>query len=476
VDEEGNKYLLLDAIIDHRRDKTAMHKADMWITSSNGNKHLRRTTQGWKLCVQWKDGSTSWETLANLKSSLPIQTAEYAMQKNIDSEPAFRWWVPHAINERKRIISAIKTRYLKRNQKFGIEIPRTVEEALLIDKETIPTYWADAIEKEMRNNRLAFQFLGPSEKAPPGYTFIKCHMNFEVKMDFTRKARFVAGGHMTDPSAIMTYSSVVSRDSVRIGFLLAALNNLELEAADIGNAYLQATTKEKIYAIAGPEFGELQGRTMIIVRALYGLKSSGAAWHEHFANTLYDMNFKPSYADPDVWIRAAVKPNGFKYYEYIFVYVDDLLILSHQPTAIVSVLKSIYRLKDDEVGAPKTYLRAQVKQMYLPQDKTVLQWGLSPKQYIENALKNVEGKLTEIGQKLHPRKYANVPMRNGYRPELDYSPLLSPETANFYQHLIGMLRWTVELGRIDIHLAVTLLSSYMYYESLLTSSTMPTVL
>ncbi len=266
---------------------------------------------------------------------------------------------------------------------------------------------------------------------------------------------------MADPPVIMTYSSVVSRDSVRIGFLLAALNDLELVAADIGNAYLQATTKKKIYAMAGPEFRELQGRTMIIVRALYGLKSSGAAWHEHFANTLYDMNFKPSYADPDVWIQPEVKPNGFTYYEYIFVYVDDLLILSHQSKTIIRVLKSIYRLKDDEVGVSKTYLGTQVRQMHLPQDKTVLQWGLSPKQSIENALKNVEGKLAEIGQKLQPRKYANLPMRQGYRPELDYSPLLSPETANFYQQLIGMLRWTVELGRIDIHLAVTLLSSYM---------------
>jgi hypothetical protein len=164
VDEEGNKYLLLDAIIDHRRDKTAMDKADMWITSYNGNKQLRRTTQGWKLCVQWKDGSTSWETLANLKSSHPIQTAEYAVQRKIDSEPAFRWWVPHVLNERKKVISAVKTRYLKRNQKFGIDIPRTVEEALRIDKETNATYWADAIEKEMRNNQVAFQFLEPGEK------------------------------------------------------------------------------------------------------------------------------------------------------------------------------------------------------------------------------------------------------------------------------------------------------------------------
>jgi hypothetical protein len=51
-------------------------------------------------------------------------------------------------------------------------------------------------------------------------------MNFEVKMDFTRKARFVAGGHMTDPPTEITYSSVVSRDSIRIGFLIAALNEL----------------------------------------------------------------------------------------------------------------------------------------------------------------------------------------------------------------------------------------------------------
>jgi hypothetical protein len=461
VDEEGHKYLLLDTIIDHRGHSTAMSVANMWITSHNGNKVLKRTTQGWQLCVQWRDGSTSWETLANLKSSHPLQLAEYAIQKGIDAEPAFCWWVPQAIHAKKRIVRAVKTRYLKRNQKFRINIPRTIEEALRIDKEMNTTYWADAIEKEMRNNRIAFQFLEPNEKVPPGYTFIRCHMNFKVKMDFTRKARFVAGGHMTDPLVIMTYSSVVSRDSVRIGFLLAALNDLDLVAADIGNAYLQASTKEKIYAIAGPEFGELQGKTMIIVRALYGLKSSGAAWHEHFANTLYDMKFKPSYADPDVWMRAATKPNGFLYYEYIFVYEDDLLILSHQTKSIVNVLKSISRLKEDEVGVPKMYLGAQVKQMHLPQDKTVLQWGLSPKQYIENALNNVEGKLLEIGQKLHPKNYASVPIRTGYRPELDYSPILSSETANFYQQLIGMLRWVVELGRMDIHLAVTLLSSYM---------------
>jgi hypothetical protein len=78
---------------------------------------------------------------------------------------------------------------------------------------------------------------------------------------------------MTDPPPFLTSSTVVSRDSVRIGFLLAALNNLDLVSIDIGNAYLQAKTKERVYTIAGPEFGELQGQKVIIVRALYGLKA-----------------------------------------------------------------------------------------------------------------------------------------------------------------------------------------------------------
>ena len=123
-------------------------------------------------------------------------------------------------------------------------------------------------------------------------------------MDFTRKARLVAGGHKTDPPAQLTYSSVVSRESVRIGFLIAAMYDLDPQAADIGNAYLNATTKEKYYIITGPEFGELErGKIALIVRALYGLKSSGAMWRAHFAATLRDMDFTSSLADPDVWMQ-----------------------------------------------------------------------------------------------------------------------------------------------------------------------------
>ncbi len=125
---------------------------------------------------------------------------------------------------------------------------------------------------------------------PPGYQKITCHMIFDVKMgeNFRRKARFVADGHKTKTPAAMTYSSVVSRDSVRIAV-----------AYDIQNAYLTADCREKCWNTAGPELGSEAGLPMIIKKALYGLKSSGAAFRAHLTETLDAMSYKPSYADPD---------------------------------------------------------------------------------------------------------------------------------------------------------------------------------
>jgi len=93
-------------------------------------------------------------------------------------------------------------------------------------------------------------------------------MIFDIKMDFTRKAWFVAGGHTTETPASTTYSSVVLRDSVRIAFMFAALNGLDILAADVGNAYLNADCCEKIWTIAGPEFGSKAGTVKIIEKAL----------------------------------------------------------------------------------------------------------------------------------------------------------------------------------------------------------------
>ena len=147
----------------------------------------------------------------------------------------------------------------------------------------------------MQGVGVAFKILESGEIVPVGYTKIHCHVIFDVKPDFTRKARLVAGGHMTDPPASITYASVVGRDSVRIAFLLAALNGLDIMVANIGNAYLHAPPRERVYIICGQEFGEEHvGKRALIIRALYGLKSSGAAWRSHLADVIRDeLNFTP---------------------------------------------------------------------------------------------------------------------------------------------------------------------------------------
>ena len=93
----------------------------------------------------------------------------------------------------------------------------------------------------------------------------------------------------------------MSRDSVCIAFTLAELNNLDVLVADDQNAYLNAPTKEKTYTTAGQEFGgDKTGRLVLIVCALYWLKTSGTKWQDHMANTLHDIGFVRSLADPDV--------------------------------------------------------------------------------------------------------------------------------------------------------------------------------
>ena len=185
-------------------------------------------------------------------------------------------------------------------------------------------------------------------------------------MDFTRKARYVAGGHRTDPPKALTYSSVVSRESVRIAMLVAGLNDLDIRLADIGNAYLTAPTTEKCYVVAGDEFGpDLKGRTLKIVLALYGLKSAGAAFRAHLASILRTfMQFRPCQADPDVWMRRAQKADGTPYYmyEYVLVYVDDVMIISGDPDAVVQSLKDHFLLKivSDPADKPERYLGAMI--------------------------------------------------------------------------------------------------------------------
>ncbi len=87
---------------------------------------------------------------------------------------------------------------------------------------------------------------------------------------------------------------------------------MKILAGDVGNAYLNTFTNEKVYCICGPEFGpELQGRKAIIRKGLYGLTSSGAQWHAHFATMLYSMGFVPTRFDPNIWIKRREDQRGY---------------------------------------------------------------------------------------------------------------------------------------------------------------------
>ena len=134
---------------------------------------------------------------------------------------------------------------------------------------------------------------------------------------------------------------------------LSQLNDLEIWGADDGNAYLEAYTDEKLCIIAGPEFKELQGHLLIMIKALYGTHSGGARWHDRLFDILQELNFKPSKADPDVWMRP--EPGG-TCYEYIAVYVDDLAIAAKDPQAFCNELKKKYNLKLKGVGPLEYHL------------------------------------------------------------------------------------------------------------------------
>jgi Reverse transcriptase (RNA-dependent DNA polymerase) len=128
----------------------------------------------------------------------------------------------------------------------------------------------------------------------------------------------VAGGHLTPEPVESIYSGVVSLRALRLIIFIAELNKLQLWGADVRSAYLESTTKEKVYFIAGGEFGQLEANTLIVEKALYGLQSSGLRWHEKFADILRDIGFQQCRAESDIWMRK--KENV---YEYITVYVDD---------------------------------------------------------------------------------------------------------------------------------------------------------
>ncbi|KAL7475810.1 LOW QUALITY PROTEIN: hypothetical protein ACHAW6_001710, partial [Cyclotella cf. meneghiniana] len=327
-DPDENQYVMLDAIVDFRKDPDVA--ISQTIRSRSLIKVVSHSTCHWELCCEWKDGTTSWQKFSDLKELHPLQVAEFALAAGIANEPAFNWWVSWILKKRDRIISLVKrrsARYHKRTHKFGIELPKTVEEAYKIDKATGTTLWRDAIELEMKNVCVAFDVLPYGVMPPSDHEYIKCHMIFDVKMeDFCSKAQLIAGGHKAKAPATLTYARVMSRETVHIALLVAALSDVETWAADVLNAYITVPCHDKIWTTLGKEFGNGCSQKAIIVQALYGMKSSSAAFWVHLAGCLCKMGYRSCPTDSDLWLKKQTDPKGNRYYAYILCYVDDLLV------------------------------------------------------------------------------------------------------------------------------------------------------
>jgi hypothetical protein len=429
-DLDKDDFFRIEGIAGHRRDKLA------------GRGHL--------VLVQWADGTSTWNDLGTTFQDDPITVSLYAQKNGLLDTVGWKDCKRY-VRSPKKLARMINQTRLKANRtkpvyKYGFQVPRNHAEAVKIDEKYGNSKWIDAEQLEIKQlmEYKSFEDLGVGARIPEGHTKIPVHFVYDVKHDGRHKARLVAGGHRTSTPVDSVYSGVVSLMGIRMVTFLAELNDLELWGTDIGNAYLESYTKEKVVFVAGPEFGDLEGHLLVIIKALYGLRSSGARWHDRLFDALSEMGFTPSKADPDIWMRARGD-----HYEYVAVYVDDLLIASKNPHDITEWLekRNLFKLKG--TGPISFHLGCD---FFRDETGTLC---LGPKSYIDRMAMQYEAM---FGKK--PKAAYTSPLSGNDHPEVDMSPLLDEEGITQYQSLLGVLQWMITLGRFDICTAVMTMSGF----------------
>lgn len=234
-------------------------------------------------------------------------------------------------------------------------------------------------------------------------------------------------------------------------------------ARNILNVCLQAPTLEKHCIVCGLEFGaENMGKQARIVLALHGGKMSGS---RDFRNSLRlcanHLGFMSCKADLDVWMREATKSYGAKHWENVLLaYVNDAIVVSERAEHVLQEeVGKCFELKEASIGLLDIYLGGKVSKVKL--ENRVSASSFSASQYVQAAVNNVEAYLTDRNLKLLPPCCANTPLSMHYsRPEVDIIDELEPADAAHCQSLIRILRWMVELGRINITCEVSMMSSH----------------
>jgi len=415
---------------------------------------LKKSDTKWKgsahnILIKWENGEITLEPLAIIGADNPVACAIYAREHNLLDTPGWRRFKRLANRQKKlfRMANQAKLRSFRLAPKFKyrFEISRDFAHALELDRRNGNTFWADATALKMYQLFEYVTFIDCGKgTAPAGHKKIRVHLLYDVKHDGRHKARLVADGHLTDVPVNRVYSGIVSLSGTRLVLFVAELNGLTIWATGIGNAYLEAKTKEKLFIVAGPEFGNLTGHTLVINMALYGLCTSGLRWHERFSDCLRAEGFFLCKAEPDVWMRDLGN-----HYEYVVVYVDDLAFAMRNPQSFVDVLSSKYRFKLKGTGPIEFHLGCDFER---DDDGTL---RMSPQKYIKRMASQYERMFGEKPKQLH-----SSPLHKGDHPKLDETELLLPEGVTDFQLLVGSLQWAVSLGRFDRTTAVITLSRF----------------
>jgi len=363
-DNEAQEIISYNQVIDHitRDEESDVAWRFKRITSHQGPLKPHDPdykNSSYNVMIEWEGGEITSEPLDKIAADDPVTCAVYARDNGLLEEPGWKRFRHLARREKKlkRMINQAKLRSYNTAPKYmyGFEVPRNYPHAVRLDERNGNRLWQESTEVELHqiDEYEAFRDLGhkSNAKAPAGSKLIRVHLVFAVKHDGRHKARLVADGHLTDIPLDSVYSGVVSLRGLRLVIFLAELHGLQLWATDIGNAYLESFTNEKVHIIGGPEFGDRQDHVLVIQKALYGLRSSGKRWYQRSADCLRTLGFTPCKAEPDIWMRR----NGEKY-DYVGVYVDDLAIAMGDPQTFIDALKDKYKFKLKGTGPIKYHL------------------------------------------------------------------------------------------------------------------------
>ena len=430
-----------------------------------GDKHYNGSK--YNVLVLWETGEQTWEPLSIIGADDPVTCAMYARDHNLLQTPGWKQFRRIARREKvmERLIHQTRLKQFRRapKYKFGVQIPYDYAEAKRLDELNGNNKWQEATDQEIGLLHEYRTFIDKGKvqydkhrrvtNVPKGYKQIRGRFVYDCKHDGRHRGRYVAGGHLTEVPLESVYSGVVSIEHVRLVVFLAELNQMELWGTDISSAYLCAETKEKLFIIAGPEFGALHNHVLIIFKAQYGLRTSGARWHDRLFDILKACGFTPSKIN-NVWMRKKKCKDGFHKWEYVATYVDDLLLAMEDPNELIKMLEAKpFLLKLKGSGPLDYHLGCNFERD--PEDKTI-KWV--PRKYIDRMMDMYKRHFDE--EPSIPKKERGVPLVGGDHPELDESPLLGPEDIRKYQSLIGALQWLITLGRFDINVHVMTMSRF----------------